>query len=139
MEATLTAPSTLTTSTRRVWIGRVLSGLTVLFLTFDGAMKLVQHPEVIKGAAQLGYPVSSMVPIGLALLACVALYLFPRTAILGAVLLTGYLGGAVATHVRIGNPLFSHVLFPTYVAALAWAGLYLRDSRVQRLLSAVRA
>ena len=139
MEATLIAPSTLTTSTKRLWIGRVLSGLAVVFLTFDGAMKLVQHPEVIKGTVKLGFPVASIVPIGLVLLACVALYLIPRTAIIGAVLLTGYLGGAVATHVRIADPVLSHVLFPTYVAALAWSGLYLRDSRVGRLLSAVRA
>lgn len=135
MEATLSRP-TLAISNKKLWTGRVLTGLAVLFLTFDGVIKLVQSPEVIQGAEQLGYPVSTMAPIGLLLLACVAIYLVPRTAVLGAVLLTGYLGGAIATHVRVGNPLLTHVLFPTYVAALIWGGLYLRDSRVRRLLAA---
>ncbi len=139
MEATLTQPTLITSTSRSIWIGRILSGLAVLFLTFDGIVKLLQTPEVIEGSQQLGFAVSSMVPIGLVLLACVAIYLVPRTAILGAVLLTGYLGGAIATHVRVGNPLLTHVLFPTYVAALIWGGLYLRDSRVRRLLGSARA
>ena len=139
MEAPLTQPTLITSTSRSIWIGRILSGLAVLFLTFDGIVKLLQTPEVIEGSQQLGFAVSSMVPIGLVLLACVAIYLVPRTAILGAVRLTGYLGGASATHVRVGNPLLTHVLFPTYVAALIWGGLYLRDSRVRRLLGSARA
>jgi hypothetical protein len=83
---------------------------------------------------ELGYPADSILTFGLVELACVALYMIPRTAVLGAVLLTGYLGGAIATHVRVGNPLFSHVLFPTYVAALIWGGLYLRDARLRAVL-----
>jgi hypothetical protein len=118
-----------------LWTGRVLSGLSVAFMTFDGAMKVARIAPVVKATAELGYPISTIVPIGITLLACVALYLIPRTAILGAVLLTGYLGGAVATHVRVGDPLLSHVLFPIYVAALTWGGLYLRDRRTRALLA----
>ena len=122
-------------SRKRLWTGRTLSGLAVAFLTLDGAIKLINIRAVVEGATQLGYPPSTMFGIGLALLVCVAVYVVPRTAIVGAVLLTGYLGGAIATHVRVGNPLFSHTLFPTYVAALIWGGLYLRDRRVRALLS----
>jgi hypothetical protein len=112
-----------------------MSGLVVAFLAFDAAMKLARLPVVIKGTVELGYPVSSIVPMGIILLTCVALYLIPRTAILGAELLTGYLGGAIATHVRVGNPLFSHVLAPIYVAGFVWGGLYLRDVRARILLA----
>ena len=118
-----------------LWTGRVMSGLVVAFLIFDGAIKLARIEAVEKGTVELGYPIASIVPIGLILLACVALYLIPRTAILGAVLLTGYLGGAIATHVRVSAPLLSHTLFPIYVAALIWGGLYLRDRRVRSLLA----
>ena len=83
---------------------------------------------------ELGYPVEAALGIGLLEIACLAIYLVPRTSVLGAVLLTGYLGGAIATHVRVGNPLFSHVLFPTYVAALLWTGLFLREQRLRVLL-----
>jgi hypothetical protein len=117
------------------WTGRIMSGLVVAFMAFDAAMKLARLPLVIKGTVELGYPVSSIVPMGIILLTCVVLYLIPRTAILGAVLLTGYLGGAIATHVRVGNPLFTHVLAPIYVAAFVWAGLYLRDARARVLLA----
>jgi hypothetical protein len=119
----------------RTWAGRILSGLAVLFLLFDSVIKLMTIGPVVESFTQLGYPVSLSVGIGLLELVCVAVYLIPRTAIVGAVLLTGYLGGAVATHVRVGSPLFSHVLFPTYVAALIWAGLYLRDRRLRTLLA----
>lgn len=110
--------------------GRVLSGVAVAFLLFDAAGKLLQVQPVVDGTLQLGYPRSTVFPLGALLLACVLTYLAPRTAVLGALLLTGYLGGAVATHVRVGSPLFSHVLFPTYVAALVWGGLLLRDPRL---------
>ena len=121
-------------SRRALWTGRVLSGLAVAFLIFDSVGKLLRVQPVVEGTIVLGYPVSVIFPLGVTLLSCVLVYLVPRTAVLGAVLLTGYLGGAVATHVRVGNPLFSHVLFPTYVAALLWGGLLLRDRRLRVLL-----
>ena len=115
----------------RVRTGRVLSGVAVLFLAFDAAMKLLQVPMAVEGTIQLGYPASSLLVIGLIQVVCLAVYLVPRTAILGAVLWTGYLGGAIATHLRVGNPLFTHMLFPIYVAALLWGGLWLRERRVR--------
>ena len=118
-------------SRARLWTGRVLSGIPVLFLAFDSAIKLASPPFVIEANARLGYPTSAIFALGVVLAACVALYVVPRTAILGAVLLTGYLGGAIATHVRVADPLATHVLFPTYVAALLWGGLYLRDARLR--------
>jgi hypothetical protein len=115
--------------------GRILSGLAGAFLLFDGVMKLVQPRVVIDSTHQLGYLVSVILPLGIVLTACTLLYLIPRTAVLGSILLTGYLGGAVATHLRVSDPLFSHVLFPVYVGALLWAGLWLRDLRLRRVLS----
>jgi hypothetical protein len=114
--------------------GYVLSGLAVLFLLFDATLKVLQLPAALQGTIQLGYPKSVVLPLGIVQLACLAIYLFPRTSILGAVLWTGYLGGAIATHVRIGDPLFSHVLFPVYVAALLWGGLWLRDGQLRAIL-----
>ncbi len=119
----------------QVIAGRILSGLAIAFLLFDAGLKVVGAPEALKATAELGYPISAVFGIGLIELACLLLYAIPRTAPVGAVLLTGYLGGAIATHVRLANPLFSHVLFPTYVAAFIWGGLYLRDRRVRALLS----
>ena len=119
--------------------GLVLSGLAVLFLLFDSAGKLLQVQPVIDGTLELGYPRDSVFSLGLVLLSCVLAYTVPRTSVLGALLLTGYLGGAVATHVRVANPLFSHVLFPTYVAAFLWGGLILRDARLRALLPIRRA
>ncbi|HEX3698737.1 MAG TPA: DoxX family protein [Polyangia bacterium] len=121
-------------SGKRIWTGRALSGLVALALLFDSAVKLLQLDPAMQGTIKLGYSASVVFPLGIVLLACVALYLIPRTAVLGAVLLTGYLGGAVATHVRVGDPLFSHILAPLYVAALIWGGLYLRDGRVRALI-----
>ena len=117
------------------WAGRVMSGIAVLFLLFDGATKLMKVAPVIEATVQLGYPERSIVPIGVLVLVGTALYVVPRTAMLGAIFLTGFLGGAVATHVRVGNPLFSHVLFPTYLAAFLWGGLALRDARLRALLT----
>ena len=114
--------------------GRIVSGLTVAFLLFDSAMKVLMLPQATEGTAQLGYPVSAVFGIGVVQLACVVLYLLPRTAVLGAVLLTGYLGGAVATHVRLDNPLLTHTLFPVYVGILVWGGLWLRERRLRALL-----
>jgi len=118
---------------RKAWAGRILSALAVLFLLFDGVIKLLQIAPVLDSFGRLGYPASVATGIGALEVACVALYLLRPVAIPGAVLLTGFLGGAVASHVRVGDPLFSHVLFPTYVAALLWAGLILRDHRLQTL------
>jgi hypothetical protein len=122
---------------KRVWIGWILTGLSGLFLLFDGGAKLAKVPAVMEGSAALGYPASSVFGIGVVLLACTLLYLLPRTAVVGAVLLTGYLGGAIATHVRVSNPLFTHTLFPIYVAMMIWGGLYLRDRRVRGFLGGV--
>lgn len=123
-----------TPSKAALWGGRVLTGLSVLFLGMDATMKLLQGPEAVEGTVKLGYPASVLPALGVVQLVCLALYLAPRTAILGALLWTGYLGGAIATHVRVGNPLASHVLFPVYVAALLWGGLWLRDTKLRALV-----
>jgi hypothetical protein len=117
-----------------ITIGRILSGLAVLFLLFDSIGKLLQVQPVIDGTLELGYPRTIVFTLGIILLTCIVAYVVPRTSALGAMLLTAYLGGAVATHVRVGNPLLSHVLFPTYLAAFLWAGLILRDARLRVLL-----
>jgi hypothetical protein len=111
--------------------GRVVSGVAIAFLTFDAVIKLLEIEPVRKGTVELGYPVEIAFTLGLVLLASVALHVIERTRLLGALLITGYLGGAVATHVRVDHPLFSHTLFPIYVAILIWAGLVLRDLRVR--------
>lgn len=116
------------------WSGRVLSGLGAAFLAFDAALKLLSVPEALEGTQHLGWPADALFGLGVVQAVCLALYLIPRTAVLGAVLWTGYLGGAIATHVRIDNPLFTHVLFPIYVAAFLWLGLWLRDLRLRALL-----
>ena len=118
------APSPdLATSTRARWAGRVLTGIAVLFLTFDLGFKLFASPEALASAPALGWQPHQMPLLGMIELACLVLYLVPRTAPLGAVLWTGYLGGAIATHLRLENPLLSHTLFPIYVAAFIWGGL----------------
>jgi hypothetical protein len=119
--------------------GRALSGLGAAFLAFDAAMKLLAAPEAVAGTVELGYQPGALFWLGLVQLVCLVAYVVPRTAPLGAVLWTGYLGGAVATHVRVGHPLFSHVLFPAYVAAFLWGGLWLRDDRVRAMLAGARA
>jgi DoxX-like protein len=120
--------------TTRRRAGGILSGLAILFLLFDSFGKLVKAPQVIEATIQLGYPESSIRVIGTILLVCVILYAIPRTSVLGAILLTGYLGGAVATNLRVEAPLFSHILFPLYVAALIWGGIYLREDRLREVL-----
>ncbi len=122
------------TSTRTLWAGRIITGLAVLFLVFDLSMKLFASDEAVAGTTELGWPAHHLLTLGLIQVACLILYLIPRTAPLGAILWTGYLGGAIATHLRLDNPLFSHILFPIYVAAFIWGGLYLRDPRVRALL-----
>lgn len=116
------------------WTGRVLTGLPGLLLLLDGVTKLFKPAPVVEQTVALGYPEYVIVPLGVVLVASTLLYLVPRTAVLGAVLLTGYLGGAVATHVRVGNPLASHTLFPVYLGVLLWTGLLLRDAPLRTLL-----
>ena len=118
-------------STRMLWAGRILSGLPALFLLLDGAMKLVKPRFVVDATVQLGYPESVILGLGIVLLACTALYLIPRTSVLGAILLTGYLGGATASHVRAGDPIFT-ILFPVIFGVLIWGGLFLREERQHR-------
>jgi DoxX-like family len=125
-------------SRRAVVAGRVLSGLVVAFLLFDATMKVLEVRPALEGTIELGYPPGIIFSLGLLQLACLVVYLVPRTAVLGAVLWTGYLGGAIATHVRVEHPLFSHVLFPLYVAVPLWAGLWLRDRRVRALFDVTR-
>ncbi|HEY0928569.1 MAG TPA: DoxX family protein [Gemmatimonas sp.] len=118
----------------RLWGARIMQGIVVLFLAFDGIYKLIASPEAADATVQLGYPAGVLTSLGALEMVLLLIYLVPRTAPIGAVLWTGYLGGAIATHVRVGNPLFSHVLFPIYVAVLLWGALYLRDRRVQALV-----
>ena len=123
-------------STRALWAGRLLSSLAILFLIFDGMIKLPPLEIVTATMRELGYPTAESFArfLGIVTLACTALYAWPRTALLGAVLLTGLFGGAIATHLRIGSPLFSHTLFGIYVGVMVWGGLWLRDERVRRVM-----
>lgn len=135
MQATLRPTlNAITVSTPRRWTGRVVSALGFLFLLFDGGIKVLQLAPAVDGSVQLGYPAHLVLGLGLLELACLALYALPRTAILGALLLTGYLGGAVATHVRLGSPAFS-IIFPLILGAFFWGGLALRDTRLGALLT----
>jgi hypothetical protein len=118
----------------RLWTGRILTGIAVLFLLFDSIIHILKPAPVVEGFAKLGFPLSTSVTLGVIELACIILYLIPRTAVFGAILLTGYLGGAIATQLRVGAPLFSNTLFPIYVALLIWGGLYLRNERVRTLI-----
>ena len=120
-------------SKRMIWTGRILNVLSALFLLFDGAMKLVKPAPVVEATSRLGFPESALTGIGLVLLACTILYVIPRTAVLGAILLTGYLGGAVATQVRAGSSAFE-TLFPAIFGALVWGGLFLQDGRLRALI-----
>lgn len=130
----ISAVSAAPTSAPARWTGRVLTGLAVLFLAFDATLKFAAPTEAVEGTVQLGYQLHHLPILGTIALVCLILYVIPRTAPLGAILWTGYLGGAIATHLRLDNPLFSHILFPIYVAAVLWGGLYLRDARVRALL-----
>ena len=121
-------------SKKSVWAGRILSGLVVLFLIPDGILKFIKPAPVVDAFAHVGLPLGISVTLGILLLLCTALYAIPLTSVLGAILLTGYLGGAVATHLRVGDPLFSHVLFPVYLGVLLWLGLYLREERLRALI-----
>ena len=120
-------------SRKNVWASRIVGGLPALFLLLDGAMKLVKPAVVVDATVKLGYPESVIIPIGVVLIVCTILYLIPTTAVLGAILLTGYLGGAVATHVRVDESLFS-IIFPVIFGVMLWLALYLNDPRVRALL-----
>ncbi len=122
-----------TSSTR--WAGRATTVVVIAFLSFDAVGKLLAVPQVLQGTAQLGYPTEVVFGLGLTLLACTLAYAVPSTSVLGAILLTGYLGGAVATHVRVGNPTLTHVLFPVYVSVLAWGALWLRNPQLRSQLT----
>ena len=125
-----TAPVRKTT----LWAGRIMSVLPALFLLVDAIMKFVKPAPVVEATVKLGYPESTIFGMGIVLLACTVLYLIPATSVLGAILLTGYLGGAVATHVRVGDPLFTHTLFPVYLGIMIWGGLYWREARLRALI-----
>jgi DoxX-like family len=131
----MTSPAHPVTVTKK-WLvaGYLLTALVALFLTFDTVIKVLRLAPAVQGTTALGYPADTVLWIGMIELVCLALYLVPRTAVLGAILLTGHLGGAIATHVRVGSPLLSHTLFPIYVALLLWGGLYLREPRLRELV-----
>jgi hypothetical protein len=121
-------------SKRNLLAGRIISALAVLFLVFDGVTKVMKVPAVMEASARIGFPANLIVAIGTVLLICTGLYVIPSTSILGAILLTGYLGGAVVTNLRGGSPLFSETLFPIYFGVFVWVGLYLRDPRLHALI-----
>jgi len=122
------------TSNKMLWAGRIISGLVVAFLLFDGAIKLIPLDVVITTSQELGIPAHLARTLGVLTLVCTLLYAWPRTAVLGAVLLTGYLGGAIYVQVRAGSPMLSHTLFGVYLGLLAWGGLWLRNARLRALI-----
>jgi len=128
-----TSTQTAADSKTRVRAGHIISALPVLFLLFDGVTKLVKPPFVLEATVRLGYPESVILGLGIVLIVCTVLYVIPRTSVLGAILLTGYLGGATATHVRVGTSFFS-VVFPVVLGMLLWLGLYTRDQRLHELI-----
>jgi len=134
LDVPASTPRTVSPGGARLWTGRVLSALVTAFLLFDVSLKLLHPPMVVEGTEKLGFPESSILVTAILLLGSLVLHLVPRTAVLGAVLLTGYLGGAVATHLRVGDPVFSHTVFPVYVGVLIWAGLVLRRPLLLPLL-----
>jgi hypothetical protein len=138
MEAQVMQAEALDVSNSARWIGRILSGLVTAFMALDGVMKVLRPPFVVEATVKLGYPESTIVGMGIAVLVSTALYVIPRTAVLGAILLAGYLGGAVASHVRTGAGWFN-ILFPVVFATVIWFGLWLRDRRLQDLLPLVSA
>lgn len=128
-----------TTSKTKRWISYVMSGLVILFMLMDGLMKFVKPKEVIEGTLALGFGEEHLPIIGTLGLLTTLLYVIPRTSVLGAILLTGYFGGVVATHVRLNNPLFSHILFTVYFGILIWGGLWLRNSKLRELFPLIKS
>ena len=125
-------------SNKALWAGRILSGLVVAFLALDGAMKLIPLDIVVQTSQELGIPVYLARTLGVLTLAGTVLYAIPRTSVLGAILLTGYLGGAIYTHVRAGSPLLTHTFFGVYLGLLVWGGLWLREERLRALIPLAR-
>ena len=121
-------------SNKALWTGRIVSGLVVAFLLFDGVIKLIPLDIVISTSREVGIPAEFARTLGVLTLLGAALYVFPRTSVLGAILLTGYLGGAIWTHMRIGSPLFSHTLFGVYLGLMIWGGLWLRNATLRELI-----
>ena len=123
-------------SKRALWAGRILSGLAIVFLTMDGVIKLMPIQPVTDSLKDLGYPTSDAFArlLGVITLGCTALYAWPRTALLGAVIMTGLLGGAMASHIRLDHPLLTHTLFGLWLGLIVWGGLWLRDERVRRVM-----
>jgi DoxX-like family len=117
-----------------LWVGRILSWIVLLFLIFDGVTKVLKASPSVKGTMELGYSEALVPVIGMILLVCVLFYAIPQTQVLGAILITGYLGGAVASQVRVGKPLFSNELFPIYFAGLVWLAIFLQDGRLRELV-----
>ena len=130
--------NTALVSSKALWTGRILSGLVVAFLLFDGAIKLIPLDIVVQTSQELGIPVHLARTLGVLTLAGTVLYAIPRTSMLGAILLTGYLGGAIYTHVRAGSPFLTHTFFGVYLGLLIWGGLWLRDDRVRALIPLAR-
>ena len=128
-----TVAETPTVSNKALWAGRIVSWLPALFLLLDAVFKLIKPAPVVEATVRLGYPEGLIVGLGIVLLICTILYLIPITSVLGAILLTGYLGGAVATHVRVGESFFS-IIFPIIFGVLLWFGLYLRNPRLRSLI-----
>jgi hypothetical protein len=127
MATTLTSPAPASIPKGRLWTGRIISWVCILFLLFDASLKIILNHNVVESSAKMGWPVQTLQPLGFVLLACIILYAIPRTAILGAVLLTAWLGGATAESLRIGFPL----IFPVLIGILVWLGLWLRDDRLR--------
>jgi hypothetical protein len=136
--ATQSVPNPATISRASIWTGRIVTSIISVLLAMDAALKVFMLRPAVEATAQLGYAPQIVFPLGLIEVASLVLYLVPRTSILGAVLWTGYLGGAVATHVRLDNPLFTHILSPIYVAILLWGGLWLRDRRLRNVFAKVQ-
>jgi hypothetical protein len=128
------ANQTTTESKARLWTARILSGIAVLFLLFDSAIHLMVIPPVVEAFTQLGLSINLAIAIGIIELVCLVLYIVPPTSIVGAILLTGYLGGAVAIQLRVGAPLFGTALFPIYIGILVWGGLFLRDGYLRTII-----
>lgn len=122
-----------TVSKSRLWLARSMSGIVILFMLMDSIMKFIQPPTVVETTVALGFGEQQILLLGVLGLLSTLFYIFPKTSILGAVLLTGYWGGAIATHVRLGNPLFTHILFPVYLAILAWGGIWLVNDTLRKL------
>jgi hypothetical protein len=131
IEAPVSAPAI---SKSRLWTGRIMGGLMIAFMLMDSIFKFFPNETVIKGTVDLGYQAHHIPILGVLALVSTLLFAIPRTEVLGAILLTAYFGGAIATHVRIDNPLFSHILFPVYMAVLVWGSLWLKNERLRKLI-----